>query len=53
MTFGILVFHDIIQHTRCNLQERRNVSSSKEYPKISKIAKFGCEMLQSTKNVTL
>jgi hypothetical protein len=27
--------------------------SSKEHPKISKIAKFGCEMLQNTKNIAL
>jgi hypothetical protein len=27
--------------------------SSKEHPKISKIAKFGCEMLQNTENMAL
>jgi hypothetical protein len=27
--------------------------SSKEHPKISKIAKFGCEMLQNTENIAL
>jgi hypothetical protein len=27
--------------------------SSKEHPKISKSAKFGCEMLQNTENIAL
>ena len=34
-------------------QERRNLSFNIGEKKMSKIAKFGCEMLQNTKNIDL